>query len=78
MRWVFKPTPNCQKIAILQEEIWSGHLQNKHRNVDLKTQKMQKTVNKGGTILGQVADNLIKITSDFLDTLLKSTSSSYS
>ena len=28
---------------------------------DLKTQKVQKTINKGSIILGQVADNLIKI-----------------
>ena len=54
---------NCQKLAIkyFNEEPWNGHLQNKHRNVDLKTQKVQKTINKGGIILGQVADNLIKI-----------------
>ena len=29
--------------------------------MDLKTQKVQKTINKGGIILGQVADSLIKI-----------------
>ena len=29
--------------------------------MDLKTQKVQKSINKGGIILGQVADNLIKI-----------------
>ena len=29
--------------------------------MDLKTQKVQKTINKGGIILGQVSDNLIKI-----------------
>ena len=43
------PPQNCQKLAIkyCNEEIWNGHLQNKHRNVDLKIQK--------------VADSLIKI-----------------
>ena len=56
------PPQNCQKLAIkyCNEEIWNGHLQNKHRNVDLKTQKVQKTINEGGIILGQVADSLIK------------------
>ena len=56
------PPQNCQKLAIkyCNEEIWNRHLQNKHRNVDLKTPKVQKT-NKGGIILGEVADNLIKI-----------------
>ena len=41
---------NCQKLAIkyCYEKIWNDHLQNKHRNVDLKTQKVQKTINKGG------------------------------
>ena len=41
---------NCQKLAIkyCNEKIWNGHLQNKHRNVDLKTQKVQKTINKSG------------------------------
>ena len=29
--------------------------------MNLKTQKVQKTINKGGIILGQLADNLIKI-----------------
>ena len=29
--------------------------------MDLKTQKVQKTINKGGIILGQVVDSLIKI-----------------
>ena len=59
----YDPPQNCQKLAIkyCNEEIWNGHLQNKHRNVDLKTQKVQKTINKGGIILGQVADSLIKI-----------------
>ena len=57
------PPQKCQKLAIkyCNEEIWKGNLQNKHRNVDLKTQKVQKTINKGSIILGQVADNLIKI-----------------
>ena len=59
----YDPPKNCQKLAIkyCNEEIWTGHLQNKHRNVDLKTQKVQKTINKAGMILGQVADSLIKI-----------------
>ena len=59
----YDPPQNCQKLAIkyCNEEIWNGHLQNKQRNVDLKTQKVQKTINKGGIILGQVADSLIKI-----------------
>ena len=59
----YDPPQNCQKLAIkyCNEEIWNGHFQNKHRNVDLKTQKGQKTINKGGIILGQVADSLIKI-----------------
>ena len=48
-------------IKYCNEEIWNEHLQNKHRNVDLKTQKVQKTINKGGIILGQLADSLIKI-----------------
>ena len=41
---------NCQKLAIkyCNEKIWNDHLQKKHRNVDLKTQKVQKTINKGG------------------------------
>ena len=60
MRWVH--TTNCQKLAIkyYNEEISNGHLQNKHRNVNLKTQKVQKAINKGGIILGQVTDSLIK------------------
>ena len=29
--------------------------------MDLKTQKVQKSINEGGIILGQVSDNLIKI-----------------
>ena len=33
----------------------------KNKNVDLKTQKVQKTINKGGIILGQGADTLIKL-----------------
>ena len=59
----YDPPQNCQKLAIkyCNEEIWNGHLQNKQRNVDLKTQKVQKTINKGGIILGQVVDSLIKI-----------------
>ena len=59
----YDPPQNCQKLAIkyFNEEIWNGHLQNKHRNVDLKTQKVKKTINKGGIILGQVTDSLIKI-----------------
>ena len=59
----YDPPQNCQKLAIkyCNEEIWNGYLQNKQRNVDLKTQKVQKTINKGGIILGQVADSLIKI-----------------
>ena len=31
------------------------------RNMDLKTQKVQKSINEGGIILGQVSDNLITI-----------------
>ena len=59
----YDPSQNCQKLAIryCNEEIWNGHPQNKHRTVNLKTQKVQKTINKGGIILGQVADSLIKI-----------------
>ena len=59
----YDPPQNCQKLGIKywNEEIWNEHLQNKHRNVDLKTQKVQKTINKGGIILGQLADSLIKI-----------------
>ena len=62
-RSTYDTPKNCQKLAIkyCNEEIWTGHLQNKHRNVDLKTQKVQKTINKAGMILGQVADSLIKI-----------------
>lgn len=54
---------NCQNIKVKEcnDEIWTGFLQTKHRNVDLKTQKVQKTINKGGIILGQLADNLIKL-----------------
>ena len=59
----YDPPQNCQKHAITycNEEIWNEHLQSKHRNVDLKAQKMQKTINKGSIILGEVADSLIKI-----------------
>ena len=59
----YDPPQNCQKHAITycNEEIWNEHLQSKQRNVDLKAQKMQKTINKGGIILGEVADSLIKI-----------------
>ena len=59
----YDPSHNWQKhvIKYCNEEIWNGHLQNKNRNPDLKTQMMQKTINKGGIILGQVANNLIKI-----------------
>ena len=59
----YDSSQNCQKLAIryCNEEIWNGHPQNKHRTVNLKTQKVQKTINKGGIILGQVADSLIKI-----------------
>ena len=59
----YDPPQNCQKLAIkyCNKEIWNGHLQNKHRNVDLKTQKVhEKLLIKGGIILGQVADNLIQ------------------
>ena len=57
----YDPPQNYQKLAIkyCNEEIWNGYLQNKHRNVDLKIQKVQKTINKGGIILVQVADSLI-------------------
>ena len=41
--------------------MWNGHPQNKHRNFNLNIQKVQKTINKGGIVLGDVADNLIKI-----------------
>ena len=34
---------------------------NPDRNVDLKKQKLQRTINKGGIVLGQLEDNLIKI-----------------
>ena len=35
----YVPPQNCQKLAIkyCSEEIWNRHLQNKCRNVDLKT-----------------------------------------
>ena len=58
----YDPPQNCQKLAIkyCNEEIWNGHLHNKHRNVDLKAQKMQKTINKSSIIL-EVADSLNKI-----------------
>ena len=54
---------NCHKLAIkyYSEEIWNRCLQNKCRNVDLKTQQVQETINKGVIILGQVTDKLIKI-----------------
>ena len=45
-------------IKYCNEEILNRHLQNKYRNVDSKIQKVQKTINKGGIILGQVTDNL--------------------
>ena len=63
---IYDPPQNCKCLVVkhCNEEIWNGYLQNKHRNVDLKTQKVQKTVNKGGIILGQVADSLIKIKHD--------------
>ena len=50
------PPHNCQNLAIkyCNKEIWNRHLQNKHRNVNFKTQKVQKTINKGGITLGQV------------------------
>ena len=56
----YDPPQNCQTLAIkyCNEEIWNRHLQNKYRNVDLKTQKVQETINKGDIILGQVVDNL--------------------
>ena len=52
----YDPPQNCQKHAITycNEEIWNEHLQSKHRNVDLKAQKMQKTINKGSIILGVI------------------------
>ena len=34
---------------------------NPDRNVDLKKQKLQRTINKGGIVLGQLEDNLMKI-----------------
>ena len=34
---------------------------NPDRTVDLKKQKLQRTINKGGIVLGQLEDNLIKI-----------------
>ena len=60
---IYDPPQNWQKLAIkhCNEEIWDEHLQNKHTITDLKTQKVSKTINNGGIILGQVADNLIKI-----------------
>ena len=59
----YDPPQNCQKLATkyCNEEIWNGHLQNKHRYVDLKTQKVEKTINKAGIILGEMTDNLIKM-----------------
>ena len=59
----YDPPQSCQKFVIkyCNEEIWNEHLKNKHRNVDLNTQKVQKTINKGGIILGPEADSLIKI-----------------
>ena len=59
----YDPPQNWQKLAIkhCNAEIWNEHLQNKHKNVDLKTLKVPKSINKGGIILRQVADNLIKI-----------------
>ena len=63
MRWVhmthLKTAKNLQ--LNISEKIWDEHLQSKHRNLDVKTQKTQKTISKGGIILGQVADSLIKI-----------------
>ena len=60
---IYDPPQNCQKLAIkyYNKEIWNGHLQNKHRNVDLNTEKVQKSINKGGITLGPEADSLIKI-----------------
>ena len=59
----YDPPQSCQKFVIkyCNEEIWNEHLKNKHRNVDLNTQKVQKTINKGEIILGQVTNSLIKI-----------------
>ena len=59
----YDPPQSCQKFAIkyCNEEIWNGHFKNKHRNLDLNTQMVQKTINKGGIILGQVTNSLIKI-----------------
>ena len=59
----YDPPQNCQKLGFkyCNGEIWNGHLENKNRNVDLKTQKVQKTISNGNIILGQVADSLIKI-----------------
>ena len=53
----------CQKIAIkyCNEEICNGYLQNKYRNVDFKHKWCKKTIKKGGIILRQAVDNLIKI-----------------
>ena len=64
MKWVYMTHLKTAILILIKycnEEIWNEHLQNKHRNVDLKTQKVQKTINKGGIILGQLADSLIKI-----------------
>ena len=54
---------NWQKFAInyYSEEIWNVYIQNKDRNVNIKTQKVQKTIDKGCINQGQVADDLIKI-----------------
>ena len=45
----YDPPQNRQKLTIkyCNTEIWNGHLQNKLKNVGLKTQKVQKTINEG-------------------------------
>ena len=59
----FDPLQNCKGLAIeyRNEEFLNGYLQNKHKNADVKTQKVKKTLNIGSIILGQVTDSLIKI-----------------
>ena len=58
MKWVHMT--HLKTAKNLQLNICNGHLLNKDRNLDLKAQKVQKTVNKGGIILPQVTQNLIR------------------
>ena len=54
---------NCQSLIVkkFNPEVWSNHLQTKHRATDLKFQKIQSTNVKSAIIFTQLADKLVNL-----------------